>query len=63
MLEHIHAHHYTSGNRESLKKSDLCGCIGCRWIYEASEIDEWCHEDENGVGPIAAEVCFRVWGC
>jgi hypothetical protein len=57
MFEHIHAHLYTAGNRKLLEKSDLCGCIGCRWVYEASEIDEWHHEDENGVGQTA--ICAR----
>ena len=49
MFEHIHAHKYTIENRELLKDSDLCGCCRCHWIYEPNEIDQWVHENENGI--------------
>jgi hypothetical protein len=57
MFEYIYAHKYTSWNRKVLQQSELCGCIGCRAIYPASEISQWHQEDENGVEQTA--ICAR----
>ena len=57
MFEYIYAHKHASWNRKVLQQSDLCGCIGCRSIYPASEIFQWHQEDENGVEQIA--ICAR----
>ena len=57
MFEYIYAHKHTSWNRKLLQQSELCGCIGCRAIYPASEIFQWHQEDENGVEQTA--ICAR----
>ncbi len=57
MFEYIYAHKHTSDNRKALQESNLCGCIGCRWIYEANEISEFHGEDEHGVEQTA--ICAR----
>ena len=49
MFEHIYAAKHSVDNRDALKNSDLCGCYRCGAIFEPSEIDQWVHEDENGV--------------
>jgi len=37
----IKAHEYSSNNRASLKKDDLCGCFYCLKIFSPNEITEW----------------------
>jgi len=43
----IKAHKYSSYNRVSLKKDDLCGCFYCLKIFNPNEITEWTDEDEE----------------
>jgi len=37
----IKAHEYSSNNRASLKKDNLCGCFYCLKIFNPNEITEW----------------------
>lgn len=41
------AHRFCSGNKESLKKDNLCGCFYCLEIFHPSEIEEWIDSNEN----------------
>jgi hypothetical protein len=35
------AHKYSINNKESIMKSEKCGCFHCLAIYPPSKIDEW----------------------
>lgn len=37
----ITAHEFCYSNRQSLEKSDRCGCFYCLSIYDPAIIDEW----------------------
>jgi hypothetical protein len=39
--DYILAHEYCSSNKESIMKSDLCGCFYCLAIFTHAEIYEW----------------------
>ncbi len=39
--DYILAHEYCTSNKESIMKSELCGCFYCLAIFAPSEIFEW----------------------
>lgn len=47
------AHKFSSIHRESILKSKTCGCFYCLEIFSPNKIEEWCDEDEQGVGQTA----------
>lgn len=52
-MDVIHAHKFSSHHRDSILKSEKCGCFGCLAIFPPEEIIEWVDENENGVGQTA----------
>ena len=46
------AHRRSSGHRDEVLASDLCGCFYCRETFPPSEIEEWIDE-RDGVGTTA----------
>lgn len=36
-------------NRESLEKSDICGCFFCGRIFKPNKIKEWCDKDQTAL--------------
>jgi len=55
--DHIAAHKHSSGHRDEIKNSGVCGCFYCLEIYNPIEILDWVDEDERGVGQCA--LCAR----
>jgi hypothetical protein len=49
--DHIAAHHWSSWNRSTLKKSDLCGCFYCLEVFSPSEIQEWTDDGDTALCP------------
>lgn len=45
--ELIEAHVYSSFNRKSLERDNICGCFYCLEIFNPNEIEEWEGEKED----------------
>ena len=39
--DHIKAHKYCSKNKQSVLKSEICGCFHCLAIFSPKDIYEW----------------------
>lgn len=51
--EYHSAHQFSSGHREQVLESELCGCFYCLKTFPPSEIDGWVGRGEAGVGQTA----------
>jgi hypothetical protein len=49
---YIAAHGHSSNNRDTLVKSDWCGCFYCCSSFSPSEIDEWVDDETTAICPI-----------
>ena len=47
------AHRYSSGHRNQVLDSELCGCFYCLTTYPPTDIEQWIHEDDSGLGQTA----------
>ena len=47
------AHGHSSGHRQEVLASTLCGCFHCLAILAPAAIREWVDEDDTGVGQTA----------
>lgn len=45
--DHILAHNHSSGHRQELEASAVCGCFYCLATFAPSEIAEWVDEDDQ----------------
>ena len=45
------AHKHSSSHREEVLGSDKVGCFFCFEIYNPSEIEEWCDNDDTAICP------------
>jgi len=41
------AHKHSSGHRDEVLGSDVCGCFYCRATFPPAEIEEWIDEQEG----------------
>ena len=46
------SHKHSSGHRDEVLGSDLCGCFYCGEIFEPTDIEEWIDE-QDGLGTTA----------
>ncbi len=44
-------HKLSMYNKESLSKSDICGCFYCREIFKPNKIKEWCDKGQTALCP------------
>jgi hypothetical protein len=52
MPAHIReAHRFSSGHREAIAASDLCGCFHCLATFEPSEIRRWLESEDAALCP------------
>jgi hypothetical protein len=47
------AHAASSGHRNQILRSELCGCFYCLEEFPPTAIGEWCDEDSTGEGQTA----------
>jgi hypothetical protein len=47
------AHAASSGHRNQIMRSELCGCFYCLEQFPPTAIIEWCDEDSTGEGQTA----------
>lgn len=52
-MDIINAHKFSNNHRNSILKSEKCGCFYCLEIFPPGEIIEWIDANENGVGQTA----------
>lgn len=49
--EILKAHKHSSGHRDEILKSNLCGCFHCLSIFSPSKIDEWIDDGQCAMCP------------
>ncbi len=54
--DYVRAHAHSSGHRDELLRSEVCGCFYCLATFGPEEIEEWTDE-RGGVGTCA--ICPR----
>ncbi len=47
------AHKHSTMHRTDIETSDRCGCFYCCSVFQPTEIQEWCDENEVGLGQTA----------
>jgi hypothetical protein len=45
------AHHHSSGHRDELMRSTLCGCFYCGETFEVSQIQQWIDDGHTALCP------------
>ena len=44
-------YHYSSQHRALLQQSERCGCFYCLEIFNYSEIEDWCDDEQTAMCP------------